>query len=243
MFKAQVVILAGGQGSRLRPYTTVLPKPLLPLGELPILEILIRQLKYYGLTHILISTGYLAELIESYFGKGDKWGVCIRYVREGKPLGTAGALKLATHTENNFLVLNGDVFTDMNFAAFLKWHIHQKALASIVIKERKIKGDFGVVEVGANHELKAYDEKPEHKSFLSIGVNALNIRAKNFIETGEHVGMPDLMLRIKKAKQKVCCYKIKDMWLDLGRFEDLEHAQELFARNKKKFIPGDKRRV
>ncbi len=243
MFKAQVVILAGGQGSRLRPYTTVLPKPLLPLGEVPILEILIRQLKYYGFTHILISTGYLAELIEAYFGKGDKWGVCIRYVREGEPLGTAGALKLVTHTENNFLVLNGDVFTDMDFAAFLKWHIRQKAMASIVIKERKIKGDFGVVEVEANHELKTYHEKPEHKSFLSIGVNAFNFRAKSLIKTGEYIGMPDLMLRLKSRAQKVCCYQIRNTWLDLGRFEDLERAQDIFARHKKKFIPGDKRRV
>lgn len=238
MFKAQVVILAGGQGSRLRPYTTVLPKPLLPLGELPILEIIIRQLKAYGLKNILISIGYLGELIEAYCGNGGKWGVQIRYVHEDKPLGTAGALKLASHVEENFLVLNGDVFTDMDFAAFLKWHTRQKAIASITIKERIIKNDFGVIEVGADHELKDYHEKPEQKSFLSIGVNALNIRAKSFIASNERIGMPDLMLRLKSKKERVCCYEIKDTWLDLGRFEDLERAQELFSRNKKKFIPA-----
>src|ERR1700679_3489105 len=103
MFKAQVVILAGGQGLRLRPYTTILPKPLLPVGEIPILEILIRQLKHYGFQNILISTGYLAELIEAYFSDGKRWGITIRYVRESKPLGTAGALQLAKYTEDDFL--------------------------------------------------------------------------------------------------------------------------------------------
>jgi len=236
MFKAQVVILAGGQGSRLRPYTTILPKPLLPVGEIPILEIIIRQLKHYGFKNILIATGYLAELIEAYFGDGRRWGVCICYVRESKPLGTAGALKLARHTEDDFLVLNGDVLTDMNFAAFFKWHIRQKACGSIVIKERRIKGDFGVVEVGPAHELISYREKPEHQSFVSIGVNAFNRRAKSYINPGESIGIPDLMVRIKEKSQWVCCFQVHDQWLDLGRFEDLEQAQEIFRLHKKKFF-------
>lgn len=236
MFKAQVVILAGGQGSRLRPYTTILPKPLLPVGEIPILEILVRQLKYYGFKNILISTGYLAELIEAYFGDGRRWGVFIRYVRESKPLGTAGALKLAKHTEDDFLVLNGDILTDMNFALFLKWHKKQKAAASISIKERKIKNDFGVIEVGPDHELKAYHEKPEHVSFVSMGINVLNAKVKDFIKKDECIGIPDLMLRLKSSSRKVCCYQVKDQWLDLGRSEDLERAQEIFEGNKKKFI-------
>ena len=236
MFKAQVVILAGGQGSRLRPYTTILPKPLLPVGEIPILEILIRQLKHYGFKNILISTGYLAELIEAYFGDGKRWGVTIRYVRESKPLGTAGALKLAKQTENDFLVLNGDILTDMNFAALLKWHKQQKANATISVKERKIKNDFGVIEVGAQHELKAYHEKPEQTSFVSMGINVLNVKAKSYIKKDECIGIPDLMLRMKSASQKICCYQVKDQWLDLGRSEDLERAQEIFEQNKKKFI-------
>lgn len=238
MFKAQVVILAGGQGSRLRPYTTVLPKPLLPVGEIPILEILVRQLKYYGFKNILISTGYLAELIEAYFGDGRRWGVDIRYVREAKPLGTAGALKLAKHTENNFLVINGDVLTDMDFAAFLKWHVHQKAIASLTVRKHKIKNDFGVIEAGCGHTLLAYHEKPEHQSLVSMGVNALNIKAKSFIKTNESIGMPDLMLRMKSKAQRVCCYEVRGQWLDLGRLEDLDRAQDIFAQYKKKFIPA-----
>ncbi len=236
MFKAQVVILAGGQGSRLRPYTTILPKPLLPVGGIPILEILIRQLKHYGFKNILISTGYLAELIEAYFGDGRRWGVCIRYVRESKPLGTAGALKLVRHTEDDFLVLNGDIFTDMDFAALLKWHQQRKATASISIKERKIQSDFGVIEVGPHHELKAYHEKPPQVSFVSMGINVLNVKARNFIKKDECIGIPDLMLRLKSASQKICCYRVKDQWLDLGRPQDLERAQEIFEHHKKKFL-------
>jgi len=236
MFKAQVVVLAGGQGSRLRPYTTILPKPLLPVGEIPILEILVRQLKYYGFKNILISTGYLAELIEAYFGDGRRWGVCIRYVRESKPLGTAGALKLAQHTEDDFLVLNGDILTDMDFARLYKWHKQQKATASISIKERKIQNDFGVIEVGDHHELLAYHEKPQQVSFVSMGINVLNVKAKSFIKKGECIGIPDLMLRMKSSSQKVCCYQVKDQWLDLGRSEDLERAQEIFGQHKSKFI-------
>jgi len=236
MFKAQVVILAGGQGSRLRPYTVALPKPLLPVGDIPILEIIIRQLKHGGFKDIVIATGYLAELIEAYFGKGEKWGVNIRYVHEDKPLGTAGALKLIKQTTDHFLVLNGDLLTDMNYAAFLKWHIKRSDMASLVIKERRMKGDFGVIEVGKDHEMKAYHEKPEHTSFVSIGVNAFNKKVKTLIHPDESIGIPELMLRVQSKGQKVSCYEIKDFWLDLGRLGDFEGAQEIFAKNRKKFL-------
>lgn len=236
MFRAQAVILAGGQGLRLRPYTTILPKPLLPVGEIPILEILIRQLKHYGFKNILIATGYLAELIEAYFGDGRRWGVCIRYVRESKPLGTAGALRLAAPTESDFLVLNGDVLTDMNFTHLFKWHKQQKAAASIAVKERKIQNDFGVIEAGADHELKAYHEKPQQTSLVSMGINVVNAKVRSFIKKDECIGIPDLMLRLKGASRRVCCYQVPCQWLDLGRQEDLEGAQDIFEHHKKKFI-------
>jgi NDP-sugar pyrophosphorylase family protein len=236
MFKAQVVILAGGQGLRLRPYTTILPKPLLPLGDIPILEVIIRQLSSFGFRRILIATGYLAELIEAYFGDGRKFGVEIRYVREKEPLGTAGALKLACSTEEHFLVLNGDVLSDMDLRAFLKWHISRKCLASITVKERTIKNDFGVIEIGPDDQLKDYHEKPEYRSYVSMGINAFHKKARELIGPGESIGIPDLMLRLKSIGHKVGCYKVKDRWLDLGRFEDLEKAQEIFTLHKKEFI-------
>ncbi len=236
MFKAQVLILAGGQGSRLRPYTTVLPKPLLPVGGYPILEILIRQLKSAGLKNIVLSTGYLSELIEAYCGKGEKWGVNIRYVHEDAPLGTAGALKLVKGVEKNFLVLNGDILTDMDFTAFLRWHVRQGAMASLAVKERKIKSDFGVIDVGAGDNLLAYHEKPEQCSYVSMGVNAFQEKAVAAIRSGEFIGMPDLMLRLKSMSRKVLCYKVRQEWLDLGRFEDLERAQEIVGRKPGKFL-------
>ena len=122
MSKTQAIILAGGQGSRLRPYTTVLPKPLMPVGDMPIAEIIIRQLKHYGLTHIVIATGHLSALIQSFFGDGRRWGVHIEYVFEDEPLGTAGALRLVKNLEKEFLVINGDILTDVNFKELFSFH-------------------------------------------------------------------------------------------------------------------------
>ncbi|MBN1870865.1 MAG: NTP transferase domain-containing protein [Candidatus Omnitrophica bacterium] len=238
MSKIQAVILAGGKGSRLRPYTTVLPKPLMPLGEFPIAEVIVRQLKSFGLANIVISTGHLAELIEAYFGNGKRWGVNIRYVREDRALGTAGALKLIKNLESDFLAINGDVLTDVDYGALLKFHKSKGGIATITVKERVVITDFGVIEVGKNSEMADYIEKPQLKSFMSIGAYILNKRCKAYIKEDECVGMPELMLRMKQSGEKVFCCPTQAMWLDLGRFDDFNAAQELFEKNKKKFING-----
>ncbi len=236
MRKIQAIILAGGQGSRLRPYTTVLPKPLMPVGEFPIAEIIIRQLKAIGLTNIVMSTGHLAGLIEAYFKNGQQWGVKIKYVMEDRPLGTAGAIKLIPNLEDHFLVINGDVLTDMDFSQMLRYHKKQKNFATIAIKERTVKTDFGVILKGKRDELVDYIEKPEHKSFVSIGVNVLNKQCREYIPGLEAMGMPELMLKMKAAGKRVGCFETKDMWLDLGRLEDLELSQEVFLKNRNKFF-------
>jgi len=237
MSKIQAIILAGGEGSRLRPYTAVLPKPLLPLGEFPIAEVIIRQLKAHGMTNIAISTGHLAGLIEAYFGKGKRWGVNIRYVTEDLPLGTAGAIKLVKNVEDDCLVINGDVLTDVNFKELIKYHKRKKAIATITIKERRVKTDFGVIESSGTGELTDYIEKPEHKSFVSMGINILNKKCKKYIQNNESIGMPELMLKMKDCGEKVYCYKTTALWLDLGRLDDFESAQDVFAKHKKKFLP------
>jgi len=234
--KSQVVILAGGAGSRLRPFTTVLPKPLLPIGDLPILEVIVRQLRSAGFCDIAISTGHLAGLIEAYFGNGKKWGVSIRYLREDRPLGTAGALKLVKSVQDNFLVLNGDILTDIDYKALMSFHLKQKAAATVTCKARKVKIDFGVVKINKDHTLADYIEKPEHTSFVSAGLNVLSKRAVKYIKTGESIGMPDLVLRMKEAEEKIVCYKTKGIWLDLGRRDDLESAQEVFLKNERQFL-------
>ena len=236
MSKVQAVILAGGKGSRLRPYTKVLPKPLVPLDDFPISEIIIRQLKFYGLKNIVISTGHLAELIETYFGDGRRWGVCIRYVRERKPLGTAGALRLIKNLADDFLVINGDTLTNINFKKLMVSHKAKKASATIVVKERVVKTDFGVIKYDKEDMFLDYIEKPEHRTFVSTGINVFNKKCQKYIKRSESIGMPELMLRMKDLRQSIYCHKTKDIWLDLGRSDDLEKAQGIFRRGKKKFL-------
>ncbi len=236
MSKVQAVILAGGQGSRLRPYTTILPKPLMPLDEFPIVEVIIRQLAYYGIKHLVISTGHLAGLIEAFCGNGERWGVSIRYVKENQPLGTAGALQLIENLEDHFLIINGDVLTDLNFKDFFKYHKAKKGIATIAVEERVVKTDFGVIECRGQNELKDYIEKPEHKSLVSMGINILNKRCKRYVAKDERLGMPELMLRMRDRGEKIYCFKHPGMWLDLGRIDDLEQAQDVFRKHKKSFL-------
>jgi len=236
MSKIQAIILAGGRGSRLKPYTSILPKPLVPIGEYPIAEIIIRQLKNLKITNILMSTGHMAELIESYFGSGRKWGVNIKYVKERRNLGTAGALKLVKNSQDDFLVINGDILTNLNYLNLLKYHRKNNNMATIVIKKRIVKTDFGVILFDKDKNMTNYIEKPEHNSFVSIGVNVINKKCIKYIKKDEDIGMPELMIRLMQAKQKVKCNAIKSDWLDLGRIEDLESAHMLWEKNKRKFL-------
>lgn len=235
--KIQAILLAGGKGSRLRPFTTVLPKPLMPLGDYPIIEVIIRQLKNCGMTNIAISTGHLAGLIEAFLKDGKNWGVNITYVREAKPLGTAGAVKLVRNLADNFLVINGDILTDLNFVKFLKEHARKKYIASIAIKERVLKTNFGVIECNQKEILVDYIEKPEYKSYVSTGINAFHKRSLKYIRINESIGMPEFILKMQEAGEEIYCIKNKGLWLDLGRLDDFESAQEIFLKNKKKFLP------
>jgi NDP-sugar pyrophosphorylase family protein len=220
----------------LQPYTTIVPKPLLPVGDYPILEILIRQLKRSSFTRIAISVGHLAGLIEAYFGTGEKWGVDISYVQEDSPLGTAGAIKLVKEVEENFLVMNGDILTDIDMRDLFQSHVAQKCIGTVGIKPRKIKSDFGEIEIKGQNELVSYTEKPERQSFASIGINVFHERARSFIKVNENIGIPDLVARFKAAGEKVSCYQMHGIWLDLGRFNDLQEAQDVFLANKEKFL-------
>jgi NDP-sugar pyrophosphorylase family protein len=236
MSKVQAVILAGGKGARLRPYTAVLPKPLVPVGGIPIAEVIIRQLKSYGIKNIIMATGYLAELIEAYFGDGTRFGVHIEYLKEKRPLGTAGAIKLIKNLDRNFLVINGDTLTNLNFKRLLHMHRAARNIATITIKGVTVKTDFGVVDCDSKGTFLDYIEKPSRRSYVSVGVNVFDRECQKHIKQNEKIDIPGLMLRLKKLGKKVCCHKTKNIWLDLGRLDDLELAQRIFAKNRRKFL-------
>jgi NDP-sugar pyrophosphorylase family protein len=228
----QAVILAGGKGTRLRPFTSTLPKPLVPVGDLPIIAIVLRQLKHFGFTDVIISTGHLAELIEAYCGDGKRWGLKIRYVREDKPLSTAGALKLIRGLQPRFLTINGDLLTTLDFGKVYDAHRKNGDAAVVAVCERVRTVDFGVIELDAKDRLCAYTEKPSHRYLVSMGINVFDRGVLKLIKPGEALGIPDLISRIRAGGGTVRGFRNKAHWLDIGRPEDYETAQELFATPK-----------
>ncbi len=239
----RAVILAGGEGTRLRPYTTVLPKPLMPIGDRPVLDIVIRQLRRDGFEHITIATGYLAELIENFFRDGEAYGLHIDYFRETEPLGTVGALALIDGLADDFLVINGDTLTDMDYAALLERHRHSDAAATIATTQRDVQISLGVLHFdesdGEMPELTGYTEKPTIKYRASMGVYCFSPRAISHINRGERLDFPDLILRLIDAGETVRAWQSEDYWLDIGRHDDYEQAQEEFERMKDRLLPQD----
>ena len=235
----QAVILAGGKGTRLRPFTATLPKPLVPIGDYPIIEVVLRQLPRRGFREAIISTGHLAELIEAYCGDGKRWGLKIRYVRERQPLGTAGALRLIKGLDKRFLTINGDILTTLDFGALVKTHEKSGAWATVAACERETLVDFGVVKTDAAGNLAAYEEKPRFRYLVSMGVNVLDRRALDLMAPNEAIHMPEFILRLKDHGKLVKVKKADVEWLDIGRPSDYELVQESFAdpRRRRRYLP------
>lgn len=232
----QAIILAGGKGTRLHPYTTILPKPLVPVGDYPIMEIIIRQLEFYGIKDIFISTGHLAGLIEAYFNDGAKFGVKIRYIKEDKALSTAGPIGIIRGLKDNFFLMNGDTLTNLNFRLLYNFHLKNRAMITIATVKREVLNDFGVLKINKNFDLISYTEKPKRFDYVSIGINVLNKRCIKYITRGQPIGVPELVDKGLLGKEKIKCYKSDSYWLDLGRIEDCQKAQEVFVRDKHKFL-------
>jgi NDP-sugar pyrophosphorylase family protein len=237
----RAVILAGGEGTRLRPYTTVLPKPLMPIGDRPVLDIVVRQLKAHGFERITMATGYLAELIEAFFRDGEAYGIPIDYYREQQPLGTVGALALIEGlADEHVLVMNGDVLTDIDYGALLERHSTDGAAATIATKERQVQISLGVLRFGEKDDptlLTGYDEKPSIDYTASMGVYCFAPRALSHIDAGERLDFPDLVLRLIAAGETVRAWPSEDYWLDIGRHDDYEQAQEEFEAVRDRLIP------
>jgi NDP-sugar pyrophosphorylase family protein len=236
----RVVILAGGKGTRLKPYTTVFPKPLIPIGDMPILEVVLRQLKYFGFRKITLSVNHLADLIQTFFGDGNKFGLEITYCMEDKPLGTAGSILLVEDITENFLVMNGDLLTTIDYSAMMQKHINSGAAATIGVFPREVKIDFGVLELGSKGELLQYREKPKFEFLVSMGVNAFHKSVLEFIPKSQYLDIPTLMMSLKNAGRPVLAYRSECQWLDIGRPDDYEKAVELFEQSKERYLKAEK---
>ncbi|OAI44824.1 nucleoside-diphosphate-sugar pyrophosphorylase [Rhizomicrobium sp. SCGC AG-212-E05] len=234
----QVLILAGGQGTRLKPFTNAIPKPLIPIGDMPILEVVLRQLKYRGAERVVLAVNHLAQLIEAFFGNGGKLGLDISYSLEDKPLGTAGPLRLIAPLDENFIVMNSDLFTTLDYADLFKSHKKSGAAATIATFKKKVKIDLGVLKV-VDGRLDDYIEKPTYDFTVSMGIYALNRRVVDFIPAEGKFDMPELILKLHKAGERVDCYTGDFEWLDIGQVDDYEKALELFLANRSTYLPGE----
>jgi len=232
----RAIILAGGKGTRLRPYTIVLPKPLVPLGDYPILEIIVRQLVHFGFDHITMTVNHQADLIKTYFGTGEKWGVKIDYSLEEKPLSTMGPLSLIDDLPDNFLVMNGDILTDMDFGDFYNQHAKEGNIFTVRSYVREHVNLYGVLEVGEDQKLQDFHEKPVTKFEVSMGIYMLNKEVLNFIPHNEAYGFDTLMLDLIKANKNATVRPFDGYWLDIGRPDDYMEAIEEFENNKDIFL-------
>ena len=237
--KMQAVILAGGKGTRLRPYTNVLPKPLMPVGDMPILEVIIKQLKFFGTDRVIIAVGHLHHMIESFFKNGEEYGIDIQYSLENDPLGTAGPIGLIMEDlDENFLVINGDLLTNINFRNVFDSHINNDADATLATFERTLEIDFGLVETNDNSELIDYKEKPLSKYKVSMGINVFKKSSIiPILDNKQHIDIPDVMMNLVKQGKKVHCYSEECTWLDIGRIDDYNEAVNIFEENKNIYLP------
>jgi len=220
----RVVLMVGGLGTRLRPLTNAVPKPMLKVGDRPILETIILNFKKHGFVHIILSVRYKAEQIMDYFGDGSAFGVKIEYLKEEQRMGTAGALGLIqSKLEEDFFVMNGDLLTNMNFATMMEYHLNHKAHATMGVREYEYQVPYGVVHVEGNR-IQSIQEKPVQHFFVSGGVYILNPKVLSYIPPETFFDMPTLFERLIADKKRAISFPIRDYWLDIGRMEEFEKA-------------------
>lgn len=225
----RVVLMAGGLGSRLKQLTSDIPKPLLKVGDKPILETILDNFITHGFNHFFISVNYRSELIEKHFGDGSRWGVRIDYLREDKKLGTAGALGLLPKTPSEpILVMNGDVLTKVNFEQLLEFHTEHKAAATMCVREYDFQVPYGVVKLD-NHRIVSIEEKPIQRFFVNAGIYVLEPEVLEMIPHGTYLDMPTLFGTLVTQERETAVFPIREYWLDIGRIDDFEQAQTDFA--------------
>ncbi len=236
----RAVILAGGKGTRLHPYTLVLPKPLMPIGDLAILEIVLLQLAARGFARVTLAVGYLAELIRAVVGDGKRYGLAIDYSMEREPLGTAGPVALVGDLAGAFLVMNGDILTDIDYATLLARHRDAGAACTMAVFKKDVKIDLGVLEI-AGDSVVGYTEKPTLSYSVSSGIYAFDARALAHVPRGKTFDLPDLVRALVAAKEKVVAYRFDGAWLDMGTPDDYSRATDLFLADRERFLPGGRK--
>jgi dTDP-glucose pyrophosphorylase len=219
------VVMAGGFGARLRPFTDATPKPMLPVGDKPLLERTIHQLRGAGITEVNITTHYLHDKIADHFGTGSGFGVNVNYVREDRPLGTAGALGLIARPQSTMLVINGDILTTIDFRAMTGFHRANAADLTVAVRLYEIKVPYGVVDC-AGVRVTGVREKPSERYFVSAGIYLVEPRVWDFITGGEPLDMPQVIERVIGAGGSVVSFPLREYWLDIGRPDDYRRAQE-----------------
>ncbi len=226
----RAIILAGGKGTRLRPYTTLIPKPLVPLGgKYSILEIILMQLKRDGFTHVTLAVNHLSQLIMAYFGDGSRLGLKLDYSLEEGELSTIGPLTLIDDLPDNFLVMNGDILCDLNYRAFYQRHVQAESQISVSAYRRQVKIDFGVLRYNDAGRLTEFQEKPCYDFDVSMGIYCINRKVIEALPRGSAYGFDNLMVDGLAAERRIDIRPFDGYWLDIGRPDDYEYADEHFA--------------
>jgi NDP-sugar pyrophosphorylase family protein len=233
----RAVVLAGGKGTRLAPYTRILPKPLMPVGDMPILEVLLRQMKRAGVDDVVLTVGHLAQLLETYFTDGSRWGLRIRYSHEEQPMGTAGPLSLIDGLDEAFLVTNGDVLTTLDLRELVSYHRAHKGIATIAVHHRQVRIDLGVIQWNGGDTICDYIEKPVYDYTVSMGLYVFEPRVLDYIPHNQYLDFPDLVLKLLAAGEKVTGYPFDGYWKDLGCPADYEEAARDFVDMRAEFLP------
>jgi NDP-sugar pyrophosphorylase family protein len=232
----RAVVLAGGMGTRLRPYTVVLPKPLMPVGEYPILEIITRQLCQHGFSHITMAVNHQAEIIKAFFHDGRKWGIDIDYSLETKPLSTIAPLRLVSDLPDHFLLMNGDVLTDLDFRKLFEEHVREDRLFTIAASRRRHIIDYGVLHTNAGGTLTGFAEKPSAEYLVSMGIYVVSRRVLEFVPPDTKYGFDDLMRDMLSTGSPIHVKPHTGYWLDIGRPDDYMQAIDEFGLRKEQFL-------
>ena len=233
----RAIILAGGKGTRLRPYTYSLPKPLMPIGgEMPIVEIILKQLKNHGFREVTITVNYMAKIIQAFFGDGMEWGLEIDYSLEQKQLGTVGPLTLINNLPDTFLVMNGDLLTDLNFKKFYEWHKKKGNDMSVATFKRMTQNDSGVIQYDDELNIFRFKEKPIEYNDISMGIYVLNKSVVDILPKNEKIGFDKLITDAINNGLKIKAYPHESYWLDIGCNNDYEEANNYFLENREQFL-------